>query len=88
MITDALIAQLREASEGSERFDREIAAACGIAWSPDEDGNFGCYGILPRRTVYSRTASVALRGAAFSVFGRATRSVPPQAAAVPGGTQA
>lgn len=57
---DDLIARLEAATEGSDELDREIATACGIAWSPDEDGNFGGYNILPRRCKFSRSLDAAL----------------------------
>lgn len=51
----SLIAKLEQASEGSDELDREIAEKCGIQWSPDEDGQFGGYNILPRRCHFSRS---------------------------------
>lgn len=55
-----LIERLGKASEGSDALDREIAAACKIEWSPDEDGNFGGYNILPRRCWFTRSLDAAL----------------------------
>lgn len=54
MTAAELIAKLESASEGSEALDREIADFCGIKWSPDEDGNFGGYNLLPRRCWFTR----------------------------------
>ena len=57
---DSLISKLEAATEGSDALDREIAAACKIEWSPDEDGNFGGYNILPKRCWFSRSLDAAL----------------------------
>jgi hypothetical protein len=57
----ALIDRLRAATAGDGALDRDFAAACGIAWSPDEDGQFGGYGLLPRRCHFTRSLSAVAR---------------------------
>ena len=60
MTLAALIAKLEAAPEGSDALDREIATVCGIEWSPDEDGQFGGYNILPRRCRFTSSLDAAL----------------------------
>jgi hypothetical protein len=55
-----LIEQLEKVSEGFSLLDKAIATACNVPWSPDEDGNFGGYGILPRRCHFTRSLDAAL----------------------------
>lgn len=43
------IARIECATEGTDVLSREVAVACGISWSSDEDGNYGPYNILPMR---------------------------------------
>lgn len=59
-MTADLIQRLEAATEGNEAFDRAIAKECGVAWSSDEDGQFGGYGILPRRCWFTRSLDAAL----------------------------
>jgi hypothetical protein len=58
---DDLIDRLRKATAGDGALDRDFAAACGIAWSPDEDGQYAGYGLLPRRCHFTRSLSAAAR---------------------------
>lgn len=54
-----LIAELEAAPEGGDKLDRAIAIAANISWSPDEGGQFGGYGLLPRRVWFSRSLDAA-----------------------------
>jgi hypothetical protein len=50
-----------EAAPGPDReLDRAIAAACCITWSADEDGNFGGYGLMPRRVHFTGSLDAAM----------------------------
>ena len=60
MTMSELIDVLEKAAEGSEPLDRELATLCNAAWSPDEDGQFGGYNILPRRCRFTRSLDAAL----------------------------
>jgi len=55
-----LIAKLEAAPNGSDKLDREIAMVCDIKWSPEEDGNFGGYDLLPRRCYFTSSLDAAL----------------------------
>lgn len=56
---DNLITHLRAAKIGNNVLDREVAEEFGIQWSPDEEGNFGGYNILPRRCWFTRKLDAA-----------------------------
>ncbi len=58
----ALIERLEAATEGSEDDDRLVCRELGIVWSSDEDGQFGGYGIMPRRVWVTRSMEAAMRG--------------------------
>ena len=60
MTRDELVGALESAKGGSDALDREIARQLGITWSPDEDGNWGGYGLLPARCHFTRSAGAAL----------------------------
>ncbi len=55
----AILAAVRGAEAGSEKLDREIARALDDPWSPDEDGHFGGYDLMPRRVHYTRSIDAA-----------------------------
>jgi hypothetical protein len=65
MTRNELINKLGMLADGAEAADKEVAKHCGIAWSPDEDGNFGGYGILPKRCHFTRSLDAALTLAPF-----------------------
>lgn len=54
-----LIKVLEDAMRGSDVLDKLIARACCIQWSPDEDGQFGGYGIMPRRVRFTTSIEAA-----------------------------
>ena len=49
------LAARAEGGETGDTFDREICAAAGVKWDSDEGGQFGGYGLLPRRVWLSRS---------------------------------
>jgi hypothetical protein len=55
-----LIERLEKATGPDSNLDREIATACGIAWSSDEEGQFGGYDIMPRRVRFTASIDAAL----------------------------
>lgn len=72
MTSAEIIERLRMAMEGSRELDAMVAEALGVAWSPDEDGNYGPYGIMPRRVQFTRsldaiTAEIKARGGEWTV---------------------
>jgi hypothetical protein len=55
-----LIERLEKATGADDKLNRDIASACGITWSSDEDGNFGGYNIAPRRINFTGSIDAAL----------------------------
>lgn len=55
-----LLARLREATEGSDALDHEIAAAVGRPIDYEADGNYGPYRIVPSKKRFSRSLDAAL----------------------------
>ena len=55
-----LLSDIAAATRGSEELDRRIATALNIDWAPDEDGQFGGYGRMPRCVRFTRDFSAAL----------------------------
>lgn len=55
-----LIERLSNSTGPDRALDAEIAKVCGVQWSSDEDGNFGGYGIMPRRVRFTESLDSAL----------------------------
>lgn len=56
-----LIERLEAATGSSRELDREIAEVCGIKWSSDEEGQFGGYGLMPRRVWFTQSIDAAIQ---------------------------
>lgn len=56
----ALIERIEKLRGPDREVDAEIARACGIAWSSDEYGQFGGYGIMPARVRFTASVDAAL----------------------------
>ena len=55
-----LIFELQTATEGSAKLNLAIIETLGIKWSSDEDGQYGPYGIIPKRCRYTESLDAAL----------------------------
>lgn len=57
---EVLIKRLEQTTEPHIELDNQICRALEIKWSADEDGNFGGYGIMPRRCGFTESFDAAL----------------------------
>lgn len=57
-----IIENLKNCDKPAEAIDKEVCALLDIGWSPDEDGQFGGYGIMPDRVRFTSSidATVSL----------------------------
>jgi len=59
---------LEEITAGSEKLDKIVCEFLGVTWSPDEGGQFGGYGIMPRRVHLTRNVGAAIAQIPGGVF--------------------
>lgn len=56
---ERIVERLQRAAGPDRDIDAAICKACNIPWSSDEEGNFGGYGIMPRRVKFTSSIDAA-----------------------------